>query len=256
MTLTDEELQRLATLPGYPRSAKYSARFLLENVMGPNPLWQVEALAEVMTLRPGMRVLDLGCGSALSSIFLAKEFGVQVWATDLWVKPTENLARITEQGVAERVFPIYAEAHALPFAEGFFDAAISVGAYHYFGTDSIYVGYLSRFLKPGGQLGFVNPGLTSEPEVLPPPNLAEHWLWDFCAFHSPQWWRDMLQRSGRVTIEQADLLPDGWHMWTLWNQLGNLVAGRPEDGPDVPLLLADGGELLGLARVVARRSDP
>src|SRR5215813_6313410 len=112
MTLTDEELQRRATLPGYPRSARYPARFLLENLMGPNPLCQVEALSEVMTFRPGMRVLDLGCGTALSSIFLAKEFGVQVWATDLWVKPTENLARIVEHGVADQVFPIYAEAHA------------------------------------------------------------------------------------------------------------------------------------------------
>ena len=35
-------------------------------------------------LEPGMRVLDLGCGKGLSSIFLAKEFGVQVWAADLW----------------------------------------------------------------------------------------------------------------------------------------------------------------------------
>ena len=29
-----------------------------------------------------MRVLDLGCGRAMSSIFLRREFGVQVWATE------------------------------------------------------------------------------------------------------------------------------------------------------------------------------
>lgn len=253
MSLTDDELQRRATLDGYPLSAKYSTRWLLDNNMGPNPVWQIEALAQVMSFRPGMRVLDLGCGTALSSIFLAKEFGVQVWATDLWIKPTENLARIEEQGLADRVFPIYAEAHELPYAEEFFDAAVSIGAYHYFGTDSLYAGYVSRFLKPGGQLGFVNPGLTSEPDTLPPAGLAEHWLWDFCSFHSPDWWRDTLERTGRVTVEHADLVPDGWHMWTLWNQLANLAHGNPENDPDVPLLLADGGKLLGLTRVVARR---
>jgi len=38
---------------------------------------------QVLTLRPGMRVLDLGCGTALTSIFLAREYDVEVWATDL-----------------------------------------------------------------------------------------------------------------------------------------------------------------------------
>lgn len=51
--------------------------------MGPNVLWLAEALSQMMDLRPGMRVLDMGCGKAISSIFLAKEFGLEVWATDL-----------------------------------------------------------------------------------------------------------------------------------------------------------------------------
>ena len=38
-----------------------------------------------------MRVLDLGCGLAMSSIFLRREFDVQVWATDLWFNASENL---------------------------------------------------------------------------------------------------------------------------------------------------------------------
>ncbi len=39
---------------------------------------------------PGLRVLDLGCGRASSSIFLCREFGVQVWAADLWFSASEN----------------------------------------------------------------------------------------------------------------------------------------------------------------------
>ena len=59
-------------------------------------------------IRPGMRVLDLGCGRAMSSIFLRREFGVQVWATDLWFDTSENLQRIRDAGVADGVFPIHA----------------------------------------------------------------------------------------------------------------------------------------------------
>ena len=69
----------------FPRSAKYNREWVLASVSGAaNPLWLSEWLTEAMDLRPGMRVLDLGCGRGVSSIFLCREFGVQVWATDLW----------------------------------------------------------------------------------------------------------------------------------------------------------------------------
>jgi SAM-dependent methyltransferase len=108
-----------------------------ENWMGPHPLWLLEELCEHLTLKPGMKVLDMGCGKGITSVFLAKEFGVTVFANDWWISATENLKRFEEAGVAERVFPIHAEAHALPYAEGFFDAAISIDSYQYFGADEI-----------------------------------------------------------------------------------------------------------------------
>ena len=123
----------------FPLSSKYDPAWVRENEMGPNALWLAEALLQVMDIRPGMRVLDLGCGRAISSIFLARERAVQVWAADLWIDATENLKRIREAGVDDRVFPIHAEAHALPFAEGFFDAVVSFDSYHYFGTDVHYL---------------------------------------------------------------------------------------------------------------------
>ena len=65
-----------------------------------------------MALRQGMRILDLGCGKALSSIFLAKEFNAQVWATDLWIEADDNLVRISRAGLDEKIFPIHAGARA------------------------------------------------------------------------------------------------------------------------------------------------
>jgi 2-polyprenyl-3-methyl-5-hydroxy-6-metoxy-1,4-benzoquinol methylase len=61
-----------------------------------------DSVPSLMPLQPGMRVLDLGCGTALTSIFLAREFDVEVWATDLWVKPTENWERIHAAGLADQ----------------------------------------------------------------------------------------------------------------------------------------------------------
>jgi cyclopropane fatty-acyl-phospholipid synthase-like methyltransferase len=221
--------------------------------MGPNPIWLAEALAEVMPLRPGMRVLDMGCGTALTSIFLAREFDVQVWATDLWVEPTENLKRIVEQGTGNRVFPIYAEARALPFAENFFDAIVSFDAYHYFGTDDLYIGYYSRFVKLGGGIGIVVPGIAGEQQSFPPPHIASYWNPDFCAFHSAMWWRQHLEKSGRVAVEIADRIPEGWRDWLQWNEACDRHRGNT--GREAEMLRADAGRLFGFTRVVARRLD-
>src|ERR1700757_5181769 len=111
----------------FPRASRYNPEWVLANASGgANSLWLTEWLATSLDLQPGMRVLDLGCGRAASSIFLRHEFGVQVWATDLWTSPSENLQRIRDAGVEEGVLPIHADARSLPFAGNFFDAIVCI----------------------------------------------------------------------------------------------------------------------------------
>ena len=245
----------------FPRSAAYDPEWVLENQMGPNVLWLAESLAEVMELRPGMRLLDLGCGKAVSSIFLAKEFGVQVWATDLWIPASENWRRIRAAGLEESVFPIHAEAHALPYADAFFDAIISLDAYHYFGTDDLYLGRsLVPLVKRDGQIGIVVPGLVRELDGDLPPHLASTWAgeWELWSFHSPHWWRTHWERTGLVDVERADLVPDGWRHWLSWDEACVELGFVPEEFrawlPEwIETMRADAGRNVGFTRVVARR---
>jgi SAM-dependent methyltransferase len=245
-------LADLLALPEFPRSTGYRPEWMLEHLMGPNAVWLAEALSQVLPLEPGMRVLDMGCGKAISSIFLAQEFGCQVWATDLWIKPTENWARIREARLEDRVFPIYAEAHALPFAEEFFDAAISLDAYHYFGTDDLYLGYYARFVKPGGLLGLVVPGIAQEFTEGVPSHLTPYWEPEFWSFHSPDWWRRQWERTGPVEVAHADMVPNGWQHWLTWLEVAGAHGYRsaPEEAEMVRL---DAGRNLGFTRVVARK---
>src|SRR6202163_1588760 len=84
----------------FPRASQYHPEWVLANASGgANSLWLTEWLSSALDLRPGMRVLDLGCGRASSSIFLRREFGVQVWATDLWFSAAENIQRIRDAGL-------------------------------------------------------------------------------------------------------------------------------------------------------------
>src|SRR3979490_2712299 len=149
----------------FPRASGYHPEWVLAGVSGAaNPLWMTEWLAEALDLRPGMRVLDLGCGRAASSIFLRREFGAQVWATDLWFSASERLQRIRDAGVEEGVFPIHADARSLPFAAEFFDAIVSIDSFMYYGTDALFLNSLARFVKPGGQVGIAGSGLVREVE--------------------------------------------------------------------------------------------
>ncbi len=242
----------------FPRSARYNQEWLLASVSGAaNPLWMAEWLTSALDLRPGMRVLDLGCGRAVSSIFLRHEFGVEVWATDLWFSASENQRRIGDAGVADGVFPIHADARALPFATEFFDAILSLDSFPFYGTDDLYLNYLARFLKPSGTLAIAGAGLTREVEGTVPEHLRAWWTPDLWALHSASWWRRHWDRTGILATTLAETMPDGWQVWLDWHRV---VA--PHNEPEITALEADRGRYLGYIRVVARRqpgvtvSDP
>ena len=236
----------------FPRASRYHPEWVLAGVSGAaNPLWLTEWLTEALDLRPGTRVLDLGCGRALSSVFLHREFGVQVWATDLWFSVEENIQRVRDAGVADGVFPTRADAHSLPFTEGFFDAIVSVDAFMYFGTDDLYLNYLARFVKPGGPIGIALAGFVSEIEEPVPAHLAEWWAAEPpSCLHSADWWRRHWQRSGIVDVAVADALPDGWRFWRDWLKLVS-----PANEKEIRAVETDAGRYFGYVRAVGRRRN-
>lgn len=238
-------------LPQFPLSSKYDILWMNENEMGPCSLWLAEFLLEVIPFRAGMNVLDLGCGKAMSSVFLAKECGVQVWATDLWIDATENWHRIKAQNVEDKVFPIHAEAHSLPFAKGFFDAIVSLDAYHYFGTDQMYLSYIAAFLKPEGKIGIVVPGVKKEFTIEDAKRFGRLWEPYNFTFHQAQWWKDLWQKSGSVSVETADQLPNGHEVWLHWYKILK-EAGVLKRNGDVEMLETDAGNLT-FVRIVGNK---
>ncbi len=256
MTVSDSDLQRLLYSERFPRSNAYDARWVLANEMGPNALWRTEWLCRNMDLRPGMRVLDMGCGKCLSSVFLAREFGVEVWANDLWIKANDNWQRIREAGLADRIVPIHAEAHSLPYAEEFFDAIVSVDSYIYYGTDDLYLNYFRKFIKPGGQIGIAVPGLMQDFNGPLPEHLKPFWGQDCWSWHTTEWWRRLWDRTGLVDIEVADTMPDGWRHWLQFYKARQVAGERKPNSWDLEVMQADQGKYVALIRLIARRSQP
>ena len=244
----------------YHKANNYDINWVMKNWMGPHPLWLLEELCENMDLRPGMKVLDMGCGKGLTSIYLAKEFGVTVFANDLWIDATDNLRRFEEAGVADKVFPIHAEAYALPYANDFFDAAISIDSYHYYGAgESYFPEVFSRLVKSGGQFGIVVPGLSSEFEKGYPDTLAQLWFPELFTFHSNGWWRNLWEKTGlsEITacydIEDPKTIWQPWADWSIENFEKEFGDGGGGGDFDAKFLKADTNNDIALIAMVATK---
>jgi SAM-dependent methyltransferase len=233
----------------FPRSNQYNPAWIMENPYGAHPLWLTEWLCQRIDLTPSMRILDLGCGKAKSSVFMAREYGVEVWSTDLWTPASENRQRIADANVAGRVFPIHADARQLPFASEFFDAVVSVDAYQYFGTDDLYLNYLTQFVRPGGVFAFVSAGLMQDFGADVPEHLRRFWTQDNWVLHTAGWWRDHLGRTGLVEVERAEDVADGWRLWLEWAEATDASSWYRE------MLKIDRGRYLGYVGLTVRRIE-
>lgn len=118
---------------------KYKHFFTSQLMMGPNTVRLLDEMVTRYPLESCTRMMDLGCGTGLSSLYLAQETDAQIFAVDLWIGASDNAGRFAAWQVEDRVIPIHADARELPFADKYFDAIVSVDAYHYFGCDGAFL---------------------------------------------------------------------------------------------------------------------
>ncbi len=113
-----------------------------------------EELCEALDLRPGQRVLDVAAGNGNASIAAARRW-CQVTATDY--VPT-LLARAGERAHADHL-PVTlreADAEALPFPDGAFDAVLSTFGVMFTPNQERAAAELLRVCAPGGKIGLAS----------------------------------------------------------------------------------------------------
>ena len=145
----------------YIKTEKYDIDIIKQKIMGPNPLKLEEELMIDNRIKTGAIVMDLGSGQGITSVFLAKEYGFKVYATDLWSEKEENQKFFAEMGLTEdEIIAVKADATDLKYEKEFFDAVISTDSYNYFGRDVDYLDEkLLPFVKQGGYIYIVVPGM-------------------------------------------------------------------------------------------------
>ena len=203
------------------RMDKYTQYFTKDYLMGPNSFLLLD---ELLRRSPSDvcydRTLDLGCGMALTSVFLANETPAKsVYAFDLWVDAADNLKRIRSLNLEDKIIPIHGDALDMPFARGYFDAVVSVDSYHYFGCkEGIFADKILPFVRPGGTVMIAVPGLREEPcgDLR---TLFETWAEgdDSLCFKTVDWWKALLEKEcgNRCDIEvkEAECYDQAWEDW-------------------------------------------
>lgn len=200
----------------FSASDKYASFFTKEYLMGPNCFRLADELLQSAPISG--RVLDLGCGTGLTSRFVAAETGAEVIAVDLWCDPTDNQRRFHEAGLHDKMLAIRLDASGgLPFGDHAFDAIVSVDAYHYFAcNDSYFANHLLPLLRPGGTVLIAVPGLKKE-WTDGPSSLMLDWAGesDSATFHSTEWWDKTItgQDIAQKRIWEAECNRMAWQEW-------------------------------------------
>jgi len=114
-----------------------------------------EAMQEAAALRPGERVLDVGCGHGTSTVEAAMR--VAPGGTVLGVDISPEMLGPARQRIAgtDNVDLLVADAQVHPFPPGSFDAVISRFGTMFFGDPRAAFANLHAALRPGGRLVFV-----------------------------------------------------------------------------------------------------
>ena len=201
----------------YPEVQAYSRDEIYSDHLAPGGLYLASRMTRSMNLKESDIVLDLGCGKAVSSIFLAKHFGVNVFSVDLWISATDLNKKVAERGLRHRIIPLRLDVtRGLPFAEDYFDAIFCMQAFHSFGGSVAFLRHLLTHLKPGGRLCV---GGTCFNEETPGDDLPEiyhktnGWDAEYSKYHSSEWWRALFIKSGWVDVIECYELEDGQIMW-------------------------------------------
>ena len=205
----------------YPELQGYSRGAVYEGKMGPGGLFLAAQMARRMRLVRGQRVLDLGCGQGATSVFLARHFGVSVFAVDLWISPTHLYQQARRHGAGNRIVPLNLDITGkLPFAADYFDAIFCMDSVHYYGGTLEFWHHLLPHLRPGGGLCIGSPCFSAEfsaealqalPEVYD--DGTDLWPKEFSRYHSPAWWMDLIQQTGYMDVRESKELEDGIIFW-------------------------------------------
>ena len=124
---------------------------IAENVFAPIYPIIASDIADSSSIKEGI-CLDLGCGLASLGIALAEQTDLTVYAVDISEKMYElSTEKAAKHGVSDRLKPVLADVHKLPFDDDFVNLVVSRGSVFFWDNLPVAFSEIARVLAPGGE---------------------------------------------------------------------------------------------------------
>ena len=125
---------------------------VLEDTLHPGGLKLTQRLAEVTLIKPGSKVLEIGCGKGISSLFFAQHYVCSVTGIDISpIQIASAREKAESEKLAQRTTFIAADCQILPFCANSFDVALSECSISLVPDKNQVLDEVRRVLKPGGR---------------------------------------------------------------------------------------------------------
>lgn len=235
----------------YELSKKYCTENLMKKIMGPNPIKLEEELMQGHKIKKGAVVCDLGSGQGLTSVFLAKEYGFKVYASDLWSDPDENQKFFAEMGLTKNeIIAVKADAENLDFDKNFFDAVVSTDSYNYFGRNEKYLDEkLLPYVKNGGYIYISIPGMKKDCHDNLPKELLLSWTPEQLEYmHDVAYWKNIVSQCKGADVIEVSEMESNDEVWADWLKQENEYAVG-----DRKSMEAGGGKYLNFIKIVLQK---
>jgi SAM-dependent methyltransferase len=188
-------------------------------------------------------ILDAGCGPGAQTLELAALSGGEIFAVDNHRPFIEGLqAAVSQQGLEERVFPLVADMHRLPFEEERFDLIWAEGSIYIIGLERGLTEW-RKYLKSPGFMAFSHVAWLRND---PPQELADFWQKAYPAIGTREDNARLIASAGYQLLDSFVLPESDWwdpYYRPIEKKLPSLKARYRDDPEALSVLQAEETEI-------------